>query len=69
MTTLTMNNTTTITCAKAHTPHMESVSTVSDFLSMVEYTFCEVCEQNIDRFYIDDDYDRLPFWTKWSVTK
>lgn len=48
-----------------HTPHMESISLVED----TRYTFCEVCENNIDSFYIDDDYDRLPFWTKWSITR
>jgi hypothetical protein len=65
MTTLTINNNITTTCAKAHTPHLESISLVND----TRYTFCEVCEQNIDSFYIDDDYDRLPFWTKWTITK
>lgn len=64
MTTLTINNNTT-TCVKGHTPHMESIS----FHNETRYTFCEVCEQNIDSFYIDDDYDRLPFWTKWSITR
>ena len=67
MTTLTNNITTT--CDKGHTPHLESVSLDNSNFVMIEYTFCEVCEQNIDRFYIDDDYDRLPFWTKWSITK
>jgi hypothetical protein len=64
MSTLTLNTITTTTCVK-HVPHMESISNVNDS----QYTFCEVCEQNIDRFYIDDDYDRLPFWTKWTITK
>ena len=58
-------NTITITCETYHTPHMESISIVDD----TRYTFCEVCEQNIDSWYIDDDYDRLPFWTKWTITK
>ena len=32
------------------------------------YTFCEVCEQNIDRFsYYDDDCGVR--YSKWSVTK
>ena len=64
MTTLQITNNTT-TCDKGHTPHMESISLVDD----TRYTFCEVCEQNIDSFYIDDDYDRLPFWSKWYITK
>jgi hypothetical protein len=56
---------TTLTNTHTHTPHMESISNVGDF----QYTFCETCEMNIDRFYIYDDYDRLPFWTNWSLTK
>lgn len=62
MTTLTI----TTNCV-SHTPHMESVSYIS--YTETEYTFCEVCEQNIDRFYIDGDEDRLGRWSKWSVTK
>jgi hypothetical protein len=50
-----------------HTPHMESISYVSS--EEAEYTFCEDCEQNIDRFYIDGDDDRLGRWSQWRVTK
>jgi len=38
---------------------MESVSTTYGMGVDVEYTFCETCEQNIDRVYFYDDYDRL----------
>jgi hypothetical protein len=48
---------------------MESVSTTYGMGVDVEYTFCETCEQNIDRVYFYDDYDRLPFYTDWSLTK
>ena len=65
MTTLTITNNITTTCDKGHTPHMESISHVDD----TRYTFCEVCENNIESWYIYDDYDRLPFWTKWNITK
>ena len=65
MTTLTITNNITTTCDKGHTPHMESISHVDD----TRYTFCEVCETNIESWYIYDDYDRLPFWTKWNTTK
>ena len=65
MTSLIINNPITSTCDKGHTPHKESISIVDD----TRYTFCEVCEQNIDSWYIYDDYDRLPFWTKWTITK
>ena len=57
------------TLTHIHTPHMESISRVDSTYSMSEYTFCEDCEKNIERFYIDDDYDRLPYWSKWGVTK
>ena len=50
---------------KLHTPHKESVSLHDD----TRYTFCEVCENNIESWYIYDDYDRLPFWTKWELSK
>jgi hypothetical protein len=48
-----------------HTPRVEAISTVGD----AEYTFCVICESNIDRFWIFDDYDCLPFATEWSVSK
>jgi hypothetical protein len=54
----------TIECLK-HTPNESAISSHQD----AEYTFCEVCEQNIDRFWVFDDFDRLPFVTKWAVTK
>jgi len=57
--------TTTITMCKEHTPNKIAISEVGD----EQFTFCETCEQNIDRFYIYDDYDRLPFWTDWTITK
>ena len=64
MTTLTN----TIKCDK-HVPHIESISlVVHSFDDAVEYTFCENCEQNIDRFSFYDD-DRGIVWSKWSVTK
>ena len=69
MTTLTINTNTANLCSKGHTPHLESVSLDNSNFIMIEYTFCEVCENNIDRFFIDDDYDRLPYWSKWSITK
>lgn len=47
---------------------MESISSTSGFGVDTEYTFCETCEQNIDRFYIYDDFDRLPFYTDWKVS-
>jgi hypothetical protein len=60
---------TTLTTTHTHTPHMESVSTTYGMGVDVEYTFCETCEQNIDRVYFYDDNNRLPFYTEWSLTK
>jgi hypothetical protein len=58
-----MTTLTNIVC-KEHTPHLSAISEVSD----TQYTFCEVCENNIDRFWIEDP-DRLPWWSNWSVTR
>ena len=55
-------------CVK-HVPHMESISVVAySFDDAEEHTFCESCEQNINRFCFYDE-DRGSVWTKWSVTK
>ena len=64
MTTLTLTNNIDL-CSKGHTPHKESISMVNDD----QYTFCEVCENNIERWYDDTDPERLPMWTKWKVSK
>ena len=64
MTTLTLTNNIDL-CSKEHTPHKESISMVNDD----QYTFCEVCENNIERWYDDTDPERLPMWTKWKVSK
>ena len=56
---------TTLIQCKEHNPMLSAISNVGD----EQFTFCQDCEQNIDRFYIFDDYDRLPFWTDWRVTK
>jgi len=60
MTTLTINN-----VCKKHTPHLPAISEVNDN----QFTFCEVCEQNIERWYNDTDPERLPMWTSWVVSK
>jgi hypothetical protein len=60
-----MTSLNTITKCDTHSPKWSAISTSHG----IEYTFCENCEQNIDRFYVHDDYDRLPFWTEWAVTK
>lgn len=57
MTTLTINKTCT-----THVPNKSAISFHND----EEFTFCEACEQNISRFFIDDE-DRLPRFSKWSA--
>ena len=55
-------------CVK-HTPNKNAISYVSGFADVdFRYTFCEVCEQNIDQFSFYDD-DRGIVWTNWTVTK
>ena len=56
---------TTLTICKEHTPHLSAISEVSD----TEYTFCEECENNISRTWLEFDGDRLDMWSEWAVTK
>ena len=58
MTTLMLNK------VHTHTPLVSAISVVDE----VAYTFCTDCEQNIERFYIDFDEDRLGRWSKWEVS-
>ena len=59
-----MTTLTTITACNEHAPHRASISEVTD----VEYTFCETCENNIERYWIEDP-DRLSWWSDWSISK
>ena len=59
MTTLTINQ-----VCETHIPNKLAKSFHNDTC----YTFCESCEQNIDRFWIEDP-DRLSWWSDWSITK
>lgn len=64
MTTLTINE-----VCKTHTPNKSAISVIAhNFDSADYYTFCEVCENNIERFSFYDD-DRGVVYTKWSVSK
>ena len=55
-------------CEK-HIPNTSAISTiVHDFDSDSQFTFCETCEQNIERFSFYDD-DRGSVYTKWTVSK
>jgi hypothetical protein len=48
-----------------HNPYYSAISEVSD----TQYTFCQDCEQNIDRFWLDYGMERLSMWSDWAVTK
>jgi hypothetical protein len=51
------------TLTHTHTPYMSAISEVAD----TQYTFCTDCENNIERFWLEDD-DRLSMWSEWSVS-
>lgn len=56
------------TLTHKHNPFTPAISTtVHDYDTAEQYTFCQDCEQNIDRFCFYDD-DRGIVWTKWTVT-
>jgi len=55
----------TITLCKEHTPNKPAISNVGD----EQFTFCENCESNIERYYYDGDPERLPEWTDWYLSK
>jgi hypothetical protein len=59
MTTLTIND-----VCKKHTPNKSAISDVQD----TQFTFCEMCENNIERYYYDGDPERLPEWSDWKVS-
>ena len=64
MTTLTINK----ECVK-HVPNKSAITTIAhNFDESEQFTFCESCENNIERssFY---DEDRGIYFTKWEVSK
>ena len=60
MNTLTINK-----VCKTHTPNKSAISNVGDN----QFTFCEECENNIERYYYDSDPEQFPRWTDWYVSK
>ena len=54
----------TNTVCKEHTPNKTAISDVAD----TQFTFCEMCENNIERHYYDGDPERLPEWSDWKVS-
>ena len=62
-------NSTIIEVCKTHTPNKAAISVVAHSFENADYfTFCEVCEQNIESFCFYDD-DRGIVYSKWSVSK
>ena len=49
---------------KMHDPMVYAISEIGDN----QYTFCTICEQNIERWYNDTDPDCYPSWTNWKVS-
>ena len=62
MTTLTINQ----ECV-THTPNKNAISTIYGLCFDEQFTFCEVCENNIER-WVDIDNLYSP-WSKWSISK
>ncbi len=56
---------TTLNKIHQHNPMLSAVSEIAD----TQFTFCQDCEQNIERWYNDTDPDCLPSWTRWVVSK
>ena len=54
-----------MTVCVEHNPMKSAISTVGDD----QFTFCQDCEQNIERRYNDTDPERLPMWSDWKVSK
>jgi hypothetical protein len=52
------------TKCKEHTPNVSACEDVRNS----QFTFCEICENNIERFWIEDP-DRLSWWSDWSISK
>jgi hypothetical protein len=51
--------------AKEHTPKVSAISSHND----EQFTFCEMCEQNVSRTWLEFDGDRLDMWSEWKVSK
>ena len=60
-----MNSNVINTVCVSHTPNKSAISMVGDD----QFTFCEVCENNIERWDNDTDPERLPMWSDWKVSK
>ena len=54
-----------MTVCVEHNPMKSAISNHGD----EQFTFCQNCEQNIERWYNDTDPERLPMWTDWKVSQ
>jgi hypothetical protein len=54
----------TITKCVEHNPMKSAISEIGD----EQFTFCQNCEQNIERYYYDSDPEQFPTWTEWKVS-
>lgn len=57
--------TTLNTMCKEHNPFIPAISEIND----TEFTFCQDCENNIERWYDDTDPERLPMWSDWKLSR
>jgi hypothetical protein len=57
-------NSTIIQVCKSHVPNKSAISEIGDN----QFTFCEECENNIERYYYDSDPEQFPMWTDWKVS-
>ena len=55
---------TTFTKTHEHNPMLSAISSVGD----EQFTFCQDCEQNIERYYYDSDPEQFATWTDWYVS-
>ena len=60
-----MNSNVIVQVCKSHVPNNSAISEIVD----TQFTFCEMCENNIERWYDDSDPERLAMWTNWRVSK
>ena len=61
----TLNTITKCSPFSEHNPMKSAISEIGD----EQFTFCQDCEQNIERFYDYGDIEVLPMWTDWYVSK
>jgi len=53
----------TTTKIHEHNPMFSAISEVSD----EQFTFCQDCENNISRYWLDFGFERLSQWSEWAV--